>query len=174
MQHPSTQIQSCFQQPSQGTGSPKGNITSLSLPHLGYKQITTSVLNTNITTTGKLTQQKTNTPTATTLVSPPTTTNTKTISIVVPYIHGLDEKLKRTCNKQGIQVHFKGTNTIKQLLMAPKDKDDKLQKSGVIYQYKCPQINCTEEYIGSQAGNLGTGTRNTLKDHHPSIFTPPP
>ena len=55
----------------------------------------------------------------------------KNISMVVPYIHGLGEKFKRTCNKQGIKVHFKGTNTIKQLLMAQKDKDNKLQRVGL-------------------------------------------
>ena len=32
--------------------------------------------------------------------------------------------------------------------MAPKEKDSKLQKSGVIYQFKCPHINCPEEHIG--------------------------
>ena len=52
----------------------------------------------------------------------------KNISMVIPYIPDLGEKFKRTCNKQGFQVHFKGTNTIKQLLMAPKDKDHKLAK----------------------------------------------
>ena len=59
----------------------------------------------------------------------------KNLSIIVPYIQGLGEEFKRTCNKKGIQVHFKGSNTIKTLLMAPKDKDTKLQKSGVIYKY---------------------------------------
>ena len=43
----------------------------------------------------------------------------KNIYMVIPYIKGLGEKFKRTCNKQGIQVHFKETNTVKQLLMAP-------------------------------------------------------
>ena len=54
----------------------------------------------------------------------------KNISLVVPYIHGLRRKFKRTCNKQSIQVNFKGTNTIMQLLMAAKDKDTKLQRVG--------------------------------------------
>ena len=54
--------------------------------------------------------------------------------MVVPYIQGLGEKFKRTYNKKGIQVHFKGSNTIKDLLMASKNKDSKFQKSGVIYQ----------------------------------------
>ena len=54
--------------------------------------------------------------------------NNKNISIVVPYIQGLGERCKRTCNK-GIQVNFKGTNTMKTLLMAPKDRDNKLQRA---------------------------------------------
>ena len=37
----------------------------------------------------------------------------------------------------------------------PKDKDNKLQKSRVINKYKCPQINCTEEYIGESGRALG-------------------
>ena len=91
----------------------------------------------------------------------------KNISMVVPYIHGLGEKFKRTCNKQGIQVHFKGTNTIKQLLMAPKDRESKLQKSGVIYMYKCPQINCTVEYIGKPGRTFGDGYKEHLKVSSP-------
>ena len=35
--------------------------------------------------------------------------NNKNISIVVPYIHGLGEKFKKTFKNKGIQVHFKGT-----------------------------------------------------------------
>ena len=55
--------------------------------------------------------------------------------MMVPYIQGLGEKFKMICNEKGIQVNFKGSNTIKDLLMTPKDKDSKLQKSRVIYQY---------------------------------------
>ena len=51
--------------------------------------------------------------------------------MVVPYTKGLGEKFKRTCSQLEIQVHFKGNNTIKTLLMAPKDKDNKLQKVGL-------------------------------------------
>ena len=61
--------------------------------------------------------------------------NSKNMSIVVPYIHGLGESFKRTCNSLGIQVYFKESNTIETLLMAPKDRDNKLQKSGVIYRF---------------------------------------
>ena len=87
--------------------------------------------------------------------------NNRNILMVVPYIQGLSEKYKRICNKKGIQVHFKGSNTIKILLMAHKDNDTKLQKSGVIYQYKCPTINCPEEYIGG----TGRAFRERLKEY---------
>ena len=79
----------------------------------------------------------------------------------VPYMQGLGENFKRICNKKGIQVHSKGSNTIKTLFMAPKDKDTKLQKSGVIYKYKCPQISCPEEYIGK----TGRAFVDRIKEH---------
>ena len=85
------------------------------------------------------------------------------ISMVVPYIQGLGEKLKRTCNKQGPQVHFNGTNIIKSLLMAPKDKYNKCQKSGVIYKYKCQHLNCPEEYIGESGRTFGDRFKEDLK-----------
>ena len=79
----------------------------------------------------------------------------------------MGEKFKRTCNKQGIQVHFKGTNTVKQLLMAPKDKDPKLAKSGVIYRYKCPNTNCREQYIVESGRTLGDRYKEHLKAPSP-------
>ena len=47
--------------------------------------------------------------------------------------------------------------------MASKDKDSKLQKSGVIYKYKCPQINCTDEYIGESGRIFGDRYKEHLK-----------
>ena len=93
--------------------------------------------------------------------------NNRNISIVVPYIERTGERFKRTCNSKGIQVHFKGTNTLKTLLMAPKDKDSKLQKNGVIYQFKCPHINCPEEYIGESGRSFGDRIKEHLKAPSP-------
>ena len=87
--------------------------------------------------------------------------------MIIPYIHDMGEKFKRTYNKQGLQVHFKGSNTIKQLLMAPKDKDPKLMKSGVIYKYKCPTINCTEKYTGGSGRTFGDRYKEHLKAPSP-------
>ena len=79
------------------------------------------------------------------------TQSTPKLNIVVPYHQGLSESVKRTCKKYGIQVHCKGGHTIKNLLMTPKDKDHILNKSGVIYRYKCHRVEGDEEYIGESA-----------------------
>ena len=45
--------------------------------------------------------------------------------------------------------------------MAPKDKDNKSQKSRVIYQFKCSHRDCMEEYIRES----GRSFRDSLKEH---------
>ena len=66
--------------------------------------------------------------------------------------------------KYGVQVHFKGGQTIKGLLMAPKDKDPITNKSGVIYRYKCNEDGCEEEYIGESARTFA----ERFKEHQKS------
>ena len=78
----------------------------------------------------------------------------KNLYMGVPYHQGLSERIKRSCNKFGVQVFFKGGQTIKNLLMAPKDKDPITNKSGVIYRFKCSHHGCKEEYIGESARNF--------------------
>ena len=68
---------------------------------------------------------------------------------------------KHTCQKYGVQVHFKGGQTIKDLLMAPKDKDPITNKSGVIYRFKCSEDGCEEEYIGESAGTFTRKVQRT-------------
>ena len=75
--------------------------------------------------------------------------------ITVPYYKGLSESVKRKCSNYGVQVYFKGGTTIKNLLMAPKDKDPMMKKSGVIYSYKCGRVECDEEYIGESSRTFG-------------------
>ena len=60
--------------------------------------------------------------------------------------------------------------------MTPKDKDTKLQKSGVIYKYKCPQINGPEEYmyIGETGRALWDKLKEHLRPHPPSTNIPAP
>ena len=87
--------------------------------------------------------------------------------IVVPYHQGLSESYKNICKKYGIEVHLKGGHTIKDLLMAPKDKDPLLKKSGVIYRYKCDRMHCDDEYIGESARNFEERYKEHLKAPSP-------
>ena len=68
---------------------------------------------------------------------------------------------RKPCKKFRVQVHFKGGQTLKNLLMAPKDKDPILKKSGVIYRYKCDKEGCEEKYIGESARTLA----ESFKEH---------
>ena len=68
--------------------------------------------------------------------------------MVVPYYRGLSESLKKVCSRHEVQVYFRGDNTIKNLLVAPKDQDQIQKNSGVIYRYKCDRVDCDKEYFG--------------------------
>ena len=64
-------------------------------------------------------------------------------------------------------MHCKGGHTIKNLLMAPKDKDHILNKSGIIYRYKCHRVECDEEYIGESARTFSERFKEHLKPPFP-------
>ena len=88
-------------------------------------------------------------------------------SITVPYNEGLSETFKNLCKKYGIEVHFKSGKTIKDELVAPKDKDHITKKSGVIYRYKCDMLECDEEYIGVTARTFWERFKEHLKAPSP-------
>ena len=94
-------------------------------------------------------------------------TTSKKPYIVVPYMKGLSETCKNICRRHGIDLHFKGNNTIRQLLVHPKDKEDILKKSGVIYRYKCDRVDCGEEYIGESGRTFAERFREHLKSPSP-------
>ena len=61
--------------------------------------------------------------------------------------------------KYHINVYFKGHSSVKKNLVSPKDKDDKMNKSGIIYRIKC--ADCDEDYVG-EAGRI---FRDRFKEH---------
>ena len=74
--------------------------------------------------------------------------------VVIPYIKGLSEQYRHTLAKYRVRVFFKGTITIKSLLMHPKDPIPDAHKTDIIYHRKCPANNCTAEYIGETNRSL--------------------
>ena len=57
----------------------------------------------------------------------------KRCHIVVPYTKGLCESYKSICGTYGVQAYFRGGNTLKSLLIFPKDKDEMKKQSNIIY-----------------------------------------
>ena len=95
------------------------------------------------------------------------TSDNKKAYMMLPYVKGLSESLKNICRKHRVQVHYKGGNTIKSLLMAPKDKDPITKKSGIIYRFKCNKVECDAEYIGESSRTFGERFREYLKAPSP-------
>ena len=99
--------------------------------------------------------------------SKPTLQSSPKPNIVVPYHQGISESFKRTCKRYRIQVHLKGGLTIRNLLMAPKDKDHIFNNSGVIYRYKHHRVECDEEYIRESARTFVERFKEHLKPPSP-------
>ena len=95
--------------------------------------------------------------------------------IVIPYTQGLCESIKKICGRYGIQTHFKGGRTIKNLLVSPKDKDPVVNQSGSIYWYQCGDLGCDDEYIWEISRTFGERYKEHLKApsaiHHHSNQT---
>ena len=93
--------------------------------------------------------------------------------VVIPYIKGLSEQYRHTLAKYTVRVLFKGTSTIKSLLMHPKDPIPDAQKTDIIYHWKCPANNCTAEYIGEtnrspkkRVSDHRNQTISAIRNHH--------
>ena len=87
--------------------------------------------------------------------------------IVIPYTQGLCESIKKICSRYGIQTHFKGNRTIKNLLVSPKDKDPMENKSVAISWFQCGDLACDEEYIGETSRTIGERFKEHLMEPSP-------
>jgi len=86
----------------------------------------------------------------------------KSVSVTIPYHGDLSEKLRRIYRDHGISTHFKPTNTIRQSLVHPKDKQPKGRLSGVVYGVRCAEDqDCQEHYIGE----TGQPLKNRMSQH---------
>ena len=95
------------------------------------------------------------------------TSGNKKSYMVLPYIKGLSESMKNVGKKHGIQTDFRGGNTIKSLLMTPKDKDHISKKSSIIYRFMCNRVECDDEYIGESSRTFGKRFKEHLKAPSP-------
>jgi len=79
--------------------------------------------------------------------------------ISLPYIEGLSQKLQRIFRTYGVSTCFKPHNTLRKLLVSPKDPIPTERRSGVVYQIPCG--DCDKSYIGQTGRQLG----ERLKEH---------
>ena len=89
-----------------------------------------------------------------------TNNNHKSITIVIPYIKGFGDRFKKICQSKGIQVHFKGTNTLRTLLVKPKDKDNKMKKVETFITSSALTSTAQMLTLESLAGHFGKESEN--------------
>ena len=88
----------------------------------------------------------------------------KCFYISVPYFPGLSESYKKIFKYTPIQVCFKGLNTLKSLLMHPKDKISTDQKKDIVYHWEYQADGCNSSYIRETSRALG----KRVKEHSKS------
>ncbi len=72
--------------------------------------------------------------------------------VVIPYIKGVSEELRRLFKRYEVPMYFKPTNTLRQLLVRPKDKLKKERVVGPVYQISCEK--CPATYKGETERSL--------------------
>ena len=82
--------------------------------------------------------------------------------VVIPYVEGTSEKLQRVFRKHGFTTAMKPTNTLKSILVHPKDKKDIDQTSEVVYDIPCK--GCNKSYIGETGRPFGVRKKEHQKD----------
>ena len=79
--------------------------------------------------------------------------------VVLPYVHGVSEPLKRIFSKHNMKVVFKPVSTLRQQLGSAKYPTPTLDKCGTIYHIPCQ--GCTQVYVGE----TGRPLRKRLNEH---------
>ena len=82
--------------------------------------------------------------------------------VVIPYVEGIAEKFQRICWKYRVSTAMRPTNTLKSLLVHPKDKKNNLETSEVVYEVPCK--GCNKTYVGETGRQLGVRLKEHQKD----------
>ncbi|XP_072046224.1 uncharacterized protein [Amphiura filiformis] len=82
--------------------------------------------------------------------------------VVIPYVEGLAEKLQRIFQKHKISTAMRPTNTLKNILVHPKDKKDIMETSDAVYDIPCK--GCDKSYVGETGRPFGVRIKEHQKD----------
>ena len=77
---------------------------------------------------------------------------TRPISVGLPCVSGLSEHLSRVFRAQDIRTYHKPYNTLRSILIHPKDRTPTEKKKGMAYNITCN--DCGKHYIGETARTL--------------------
>ena len=83
--------------------------------------------------------------------------------VVVPYVKGLTEKTRRIFQRHDIHCAMKPMNSLRSLLVRPKDKRPLLNTSDCVYRIPCG--GCKASYVGETSRHLN----DRLKEHQASV-----
>ena len=92
--------------------------------------------------------------------------------IALPYIKGLSENLQRLFRTHDVSTYHKPFNTLKSILVKPKDSIEKEDQCGLVYHIRCK--DCSDTYIGETGRNMAIrfkehtsrkGTNSAIKEH---------
>ena len=89
--------------------------------------------------------------------------------VSVPYFPGLSEAFKKVFKYTTIQVCFKGVNTLKSMLMHPKDQITIDQKKDVVYFWECQADGCSSSYVGETSRSLSERVKEQCKSSTSAI-----
>ena len=73
--------------------------------------------------------------------------------IVIPYVEKVSEAIVRIMKKHNVPVAMKPWKTLKDLLVHPKDKQNKEDITECVYKVPC--ANCDKTYVGETGRKLG-------------------
>ena len=77
-----------------------------------------------------------------------TTQRARRISVGIPYVRGVSERLQKTFKTYGINTYMKPYNTLRSQLVRVKDKTPKEKQSNLVYKFTCGNAECNVSYIG--------------------------
>lgn len=95
----------------------------------------------------------------------PADNNERKCVVVLPYTQGVSEKVCRIYKKHGVDVAFRPGNTLRSLLVKPKDITPPHLSCGVVYQVNC--ASCEATYVGESGRQLKT----RIEEHRKSVRT---
>ncbi|XP_072041346.1 uncharacterized protein [Amphiura filiformis] len=110
----------------------------------------------------------------------PDSETSRGFTITLPYLEGTSEQLRRAFKTAGVPTAFKPYRTLRQTLVSPKDKVDKLKQSGTVYEISCS--DCDAMYIGETGRKLekrlsehkskAAGSKSAVHEHISRSKTP--